>query len=122
MSEQVPEMILDPAADDVARAIQDTMALLAPHWGTTAKTWDELGADTVTGGAWCRHLLRSAVTQLIRDGVFTPVSRNALALLVDDWDAQAAAIERDHLSGAYIGQSSRGLRECARQLRDRLGS
>ncbi len=113
----IQEAAYDPAADDVARAIQDMVALLAPHWGTTARTWDELGADTAAGGAWCQHLLRSAVTQLIRDGVFAPVSRNALALLADDWDEQAERIERKYL---IFGQSPGLLRECASQLRERL--
>jgi hypothetical protein len=40
----------------------------------------------------------------------TPVSRDELAHLARDWDAQAAGIERDHLSGMWIGQDARTLR------------
>ena len=43
-----------------------------------------------------------------------------LAHLANDWDAMAAALERDHLSGGFMGQSSQTLRDCAGQLRDRL--
>lgn len=109
----------DPAADRVARALQDTMARLAPHWGTEARTWDELGEDVP--GQWCQHLLRSAVTELIRDGVIAPVSRDVLAHLAADWDAQAAQMERDYPWNVLAGRHrNKTLRECAEQLRGRL--
>jgi len=59
-----------------------------------------------------------------------PVSRESLAHLARDWDAQAAQIERGlddpeaPPAGTYGGirrARSLTLRECARQLRERLG-
>lgn len=121
MTEQAPDPILDPEADAVARAVQDTMALLAPHWGAKAKTWDELGADIEHGGAWCQHLLRSVVTQLIRDGVVTPVSRDGLAGLAREWDATAADIEQKADPDSPWWRKAYTQRQCAAQLRDRVG-
>lgn len=95
------------------------MARLAPHWGTQARTWDELGEDTP--GQWCQHLVTAVVEDLIRAGVVAPVSRDALAHLSRDWDALAASIELDHLSGAWIGMDPRSLRYCAGRLRALLG-
>ena len=50
----------------------------------------------------------------------TQEERDQLAHLANDFDALAAQIERDHLSGTFTGQDSRTLRYCAGQLRDRL--
>ena len=49
-------------------------------------------------------------------------SREELAHLARDWDAQAAQIEKSNAGKAHfdIIERARVLRECARQLRERL--
>lgn len=48
-------------------------------------------------------------------------SREELAHLAADWDAQAAEMERSRRSGVRGAERALTLRECARNLRDLIG-
>lgn len=50
----------------------------------------------------------------------TEHERDVLAHLADDWDAQAAQLERAHDPDNAMWRRAYGLRECAGQLRERL--
>lgn len=61
------------------------------------------------------------VSELARGGAPAPVSRDELAHLAADWDAQAAQIERRCDPDSPWWRKAYALRECAVQLRDRIG-
>lgn len=111
--------IRDPWVTGLARTIQDTMSRIAPSFGITSPTWDEL--DRTTEGRWARWLAETVISEMLRRGVLVAVSRDQIAHLADDWDAQAAQIERGDFIGPELLAEARIRRECAGLLRDLTG-
>lgn len=118
---QPPDVDLSMPAAVVAKALQDIVSNLAPAYGVKSPTWDELG-ETLRG-QWTRHLMISAFIQAVEQGFILAAGRDAFAHLANDWDAQAAQIEREGFgahSTELLGRAT-AMRESARQLRFLIG-
>lgn len=118
---QPPDVDLSVPAAVVARALQDIVSSLAPAYGVKSPTWDELG-ETLPG-QWTRHLMISAITQAMEQGFIVVAGRDTFAHLANDWDAQAAQIEREGFgahSTELLGRAT-AMRDGARQLRFLIG-